>query len=232
MGLVKCLKYTMIALNTLFLLMGIGFLAGGAYVYKDGTNYGISPTVAIGVIILGIVVFLLSLLGIIGAWKGNKVILWIVRALEFTCRIPSLRFAFLVLTRADPIALSVLYAPPHHRGRPVRDRRRCLPLLGPARGHPLLVVAGGPQCQDHDQQHDQGHDPELRWLLRLLQLVGLPQYAVPGQQQPLAPRLPARAHGRLRPLLQVPPRLGLCRPCPPGMKETRFEFFAHALPIP
>lgn len=77
MSFLKCCKYTLLAVNTLFALLGLGFMAGGAYVLADGQQYGIPVNFSIGVIVVGVAVFIVTFLAFIGALKNLKVPLWI-----------------------------------------------------------------------------------------------------------------------------------------------------------
>jgi len=48
MNLSSCAKYFLIVFNSIFILLGLGVLAGGIYVYLQGQLFGISIPVSIG----------------------------------------------------------------------------------------------------------------------------------------------------------------------------------------
>lgn len=87
MGMVKCLKGLLVVVNVIFMLAGLAFFGGGVYVYINGESYGITPTVAIGVIVTGLAVALVAIFGLVGASKNSKPLLWIVRVSFFFFRV-------------------------------------------------------------------------------------------------------------------------------------------------
>jgi len=96
---VSCSKYLLLVFNTLFLLAGLGILAGGAYVYVDGSKYNITITTSIGVMVAGGVIFLISFLGCFGAMWENKIMLYSysVLLILLTCG----QIAFIIIAYVD-----------------------------------------------------------------------------------------------------------------------------------
>lgn len=78
MNLTQVCRYLLLTVNTILMLLGLGLLAGGAYIYVAGAQYNITVTVAIGVMVCGGGIFLLSFVGCFGAMWEKKVLLYIV----------------------------------------------------------------------------------------------------------------------------------------------------------
>jgi len=75
----SCLKITLLVLNTVFLAMGIILFASGAYAYSNLSDLAqlISVGLPIGLIVIGIFIFLLSFFGCCSVAVENRIMLLI-----------------------------------------------------------------------------------------------------------------------------------------------------------
>eukprot|EP00732_Lithocolla_globosa_P001724 Lithocolla_globosa_v1_NODE_928_length_3073_cov_1148.102386.p2 type:complete len:193 gc:universal NODE_928_length_3073_cov_1148.102386:649-71(-) len=96
-----CARTCLFILNGLFLLLGIGTLAGGIYFLVEGAKYDISSSLAIGTIVLGTVVFFVSFVGFFGAWKRSKCWLYIYIAITGFTLVCQIVVGALAFTYAD-----------------------------------------------------------------------------------------------------------------------------------
>ncbi|XP_071149301.1 CD63 antigen-like [Mytilus edulis] len=75
-GGMKCIRVLLFAFNVLFTLIGIGLIAGGAYVQINLKGYseiigGQFSAAAVFLIILGVFIFMIAAFGCCGAYKEN-----------------------------------------------------------------------------------------------------------------------------------------------------------------
>jgi len=75
----SCLKITLLVLNTVFLAMGIILFASGAYAYSNLSDLAqlVSVGLPIGLIVIGIFIFLLSFFGCCSVAVENRIMLLI-----------------------------------------------------------------------------------------------------------------------------------------------------------
>jgi len=64
-------------INGIFIFIGLGILAGGIYVYVDGLKFGITISVAIGVMVTGAAIALISIMGSYGARFNSPFLLYL-----------------------------------------------------------------------------------------------------------------------------------------------------------
>ncbi|KCV72292.1 hypothetical protein H696_01689 [Fonticula alba] len=66
----------LILINIFFLVAGLGVLGGGIYTLVESNRLGIPSSICIGIIVTGSLVFLMSLVGLIGASRKKAGLLW------------------------------------------------------------------------------------------------------------------------------------------------------------
>jgi CD63 antigen len=71
----KFVKYITLILNVIFMLTGILLMAFGGYAMSKGVPGLSSTTIAAGVIVLGVLVFIVSFFGCLGSLRENRILL-------------------------------------------------------------------------------------------------------------------------------------------------------------
>lgn len=72
-----CFKYTLLAINILFLIFGIVLMAVGSYALNNHVAVLAGQTIPTGLIVLGVFIMLLSILGAGSAWRESRLLLGI-----------------------------------------------------------------------------------------------------------------------------------------------------------
>jgi len=96
--------FILYAINTIFLCLGLAVLGLGAWAVAEGVKYQITTTVAVGVIVLGAIVFVISFMGCFGAFKVSKCLLY-----TYAVVLLLLLIAFLVIGIVGYLNKSSLY---------------------------------------------------------------------------------------------------------------------------